>query len=168
MEPVPYDRLRDSICDTECWLHAFQYPGHRQHMQINKGNCIKKTYTIMEFYTLNIIYLYMYTRRKIFNTQYLHTTHTKKTRLPQPCVCTTRLFPGCHNLVVTALQPGVPLTRLSQPCGDSLATWCSSYKVVTTLWGQPCNLVFLLQGCHNLVVTTYSRPEKLGWEVRLL
>ena len=94
--------------------------------------------------------------------------HTKKTRLPQPCVCTTRLFPGCHNLVVTALQPGVPLTRLSQPCGDSLATWCSSYKVVTTLWGQPCNLVFLLQGCHNLVVTTYSRPEKLGWEVRLL
>ena len=100
--------------------------------------------------------------------QLLQYTHTKKTRLPQPCVCTTRLFPGCHNLVVTALQPGVPLTRLSQPCGDSLATWCSSYKVVTTLWGQPCNLVFLLQGCHNLVVTTYSRPEKLGWEVRLL
>ena len=30
-----------------------------------------------------------------------------------------------HNKVVS---------RLSQPCGDSLATWCSSYKVVTTLW----------------------------------
>ena len=83
-----------------------------------------------------------------------------------PCL---HVYPYKKNKVATTMcVHNKVVSRLSQPCGDSLTTWCSSYKVATTLWGQPCNLVFLLQGCHNLVVTTYSRPDKLGWEVRLL